>query len=118
MVLLLPGALASHDSLFPLAADLEQDSRVIGVSSAPLSSFDRFERAILAILAAENAERVHLVGQSFGGWLAQQFAVRNASRVRSLILVHAFTLMNASGGGYGSRLRPRARFFASCRDPS
>src|SRR5690242_20617072 len=38
----------------------------------------------LDFLDGLNAERVHLVGHSLGGWIAAELAVRNCSRLKSL----------------------------------
>ena len=43
----------------------------------------------LDFLAALDLEGVHLVGQSLGGWIAAELAVRNTSRLASLTLVGA-----------------------------
>jgi pimeloyl-ACP methyl ester carboxylesterase len=41
----------------------------------------------LDVLESLELRRVHLVGSSLGGWLALEMAVRDASRVKSLVLV-------------------------------
>ncbi len=43
----------------------------------------------LDFLEERGLENVHLVGNSLGGWLAMEIAVRNATRLRSLTLVGA-----------------------------
>jgi len=43
----------------------------------------------LDLLAALDLERVHLLGISLGGWVAAELAVRDTSRLASLILVGA-----------------------------
>jgi pimeloyl-ACP methyl ester carboxylesterase len=92
-VVLVPGGLAIHESLFPLVEQLEPRRRVIAVSLPPgMESPASFGNGVLAILAAENCERVHLAGQSFGGWLAHEFAAQHADRVSSLTLLHSFTV--------------------------
>jgi len=41
----------------------------------------------LDFLDGLNAQRVHLVGHSLGGWIAAELAVRNAARLASLTLI-------------------------------
>jgi pimeloyl-ACP methyl ester carboxylesterase len=41
----------------------------------------------LDFLDGLNAQRVHLVGHSLGGWIAAELAVRNTSRLASLTLI-------------------------------
>jgi len=45
---------------------------------------------VSAVLDDAGAERVHLVGQSMGGMIAQDFVLRHPERVRSLTLVSSF----------------------------
>ena len=41
----------------------------------------------LDVIDGMNLENVHLVGNSFGGWIAAEMAVRNCSKLKSLTLI-------------------------------
>ena len=51
----------------------------------------------LDFLEALGLDRVHLVGTSFGGWIAAELAVRNQTRLASLTLVGAVGIPDAQG---------------------
>jgi pimeloyl-ACP methyl ester carboxylesterase len=53
-------------------------------------------------------DRVHLVGQCLGGWLALEIAIRNTSRIKSLVL--------ANSAGIRVKGVPRADMFACSED--
>lgn len=42
----------------------------------------------LDLLQAMELQRVHVVGQCIGGWLALEIAIRNTERIKSLVLVN------------------------------
>jgi pimeloyl-ACP methyl ester carboxylesterase len=102
IVVLLPGGLGSSDSLFHLIEPIEQAHRVVAISltrrgpgrprSTEPASLEMILKGILAVLDAEGADRVHVIGSSYGGWLAQEFAERHPERVHHLILLHTFAL--------------------------
>lgn len=56
--------------------------------SIPLNgmAFPSLAEALLALLDARDWDRVHLVGHSMGGMIAQEFAATHQDRVRSLVL--------------------------------
>jgi len=62
----------------------------------------------LDLLDVLNLDEVHVVGQCLGGWLALEIAIRNASRLKTLVLVNSA----------GLRLNgvPRADMFACSED--
>lgn len=43
---------------------------------------------LASLIETIGAKRVHLVGYSMGGWVAQHFMAENASRVKSLVLIN------------------------------
>jgi pimeloyl-ACP methyl ester carboxylesterase len=56
---------------------------------------DRLQRLLARVLAAaegEGADRFDLLGQSYGGWIAQCVARAHPDRVRRLVLSHSFAL--------------------------
>jgi 3-oxoadipate enol-lactonase len=59
-----------------------------GASPPPSQmSFPALARALVDMLDALNLSKVHLVGQSLGGMIAQEFAAGHADRLLSLVLV-------------------------------
>ena len=69
------------------------DHRGIGGSEGPLEglSVDRMARDALALLEGLGLERVHVVGHSLGGVVAQRLALLAPQRTRSLALLNTFT---------------------------
>jgi pimeloyl-ACP methyl ester carboxylesterase len=63
----------------------------------------------LDFLETLGLDRVHLVGTSFGGWIAAELAVRNQARLASLTLVGAaaFPTPRANPSTISSACRPR-----------
>ncbi len=89
-----------HSYFLPRLADLASDRRVIfydqrasGRSSADVPadtvSLDNFMADLDGIRESFGLERMHLLGHSFGGMLAMQYAIRYPERVRSLMLVNS-----------------------------
>jgi 3-oxoadipate enol-lactonase len=64
------------------------DLRGFGESAKPPSGYtvEEYVRDIAALLDALSIDRAHVLGQSFGGIIAQQFAISCGERVQSLIL--------------------------------
>ena len=86
-VLLLPGGSRFAETWWLLIAQLEDDYRILSPSYPPLTTMAAHDRGLAAILDAEHVESpVHVVGASFGGWLAQTFVRRYPQRVKSLVL--------------------------------
>jgi proline-specific peptidase len=96
LLLLHGGPGAGHDYLEPLAA-LAEDRPVIfydqlgcGRSDRPsdpgLWQIGRFVREVDQVREALGLERIHLLGQSWGGWLAIEYMLSCPRGVRSLVL--------------------------------
>jgi 3-oxoadipate enol-lactonase len=64
------------------------DNRGTGRSDAPPGPYDlvRMAADMIEVLDAEGVERVHVVGASMGGVIAQIIGVQHPERVRSLVL--------------------------------
>lgn len=62
----------------------------------------------LDLLDVLKLDRVHLVGQCLGGWLALEIAIRNTSRIKTLVL--------ANSAGIRVKEVPRADMFACSED--
>jgi pimeloyl-ACP methyl ester carboxylesterase len=65
------------------------DNRGVGKSDKPPYPYtmDLFAEDLKVVLDANTIERAHILGVSMGGMIAQQFAIKYPSRVKSLILV-------------------------------
>ena len=75
----------THRSLAP-------DARGVGLSDAPEGPYTvrQMARDAIAVLDAASVERAHLVGLSLGGAVAQELALAQPARVRSLALLSTF----------------------------
>lgn len=61
-----------------------------GEGSDAIDELDEIEDLVfhyLDLIAALSLDRLHLVGASFGGWIAAEFALRHPERVEKLVLV-------------------------------
>lgn len=65
------------------------DNRGIGESDVPRGPYDTETMAgdVLAVLDALGLDRIHLIGTSLGGMIAQRIAVRAPERIDRLVLV-------------------------------
>ena len=88
-LVLLPGALGSLEGSEAAASGLGARRPVVVID---YEAGDRFEPLLARILAAAGAPRFDLLGQSYGGWIAQCLAARHPERVRRLVLSHSFAL--------------------------
>ena len=66
--------------------DLSSDHTVITLDYPPMRRVDEFVDALDAILAAEGVERCAVVGQSYGGLLAQAYVAARPEVVEQLVL--------------------------------
>jgi 3-oxoadipate enol-lactonase len=98
-LVLLPGLGMSHLTWAVHAAALASRYRVLsvdprgsGLSDTPDHPYTAATAAadVAAVLDAAGVERAHLVGQSMGGMIAQDFALAAPHRVRSLTLVSTY----------------------------
>ena len=86
-VLLLPGALGRGETSFQYVAALEARYRVIAPSYPPgADTIAALADGVASLVAAQGAERAHVVGGSFGGIVAQGLLRRHPERVAGLIL--------------------------------
>ena len=93
VVLLLPGSVRSAEVWAKLISHLEKDYRIISPTYPAIRSIDEGVKGIYGILIEEKADKVFIVGSSFGGWLAQAFIRKYPGAVSRLIL------SNTSGPG-------------------
>lgn len=96
-VLLLHAAMGNSQRFFSWVPRLAQHFRVVrmdlrghGASQAPLPSqpfsLDLLVGDVITLLDQVNCPQVHLVGNSAGGYVAQQLAMRHGDRLKSLAL--------------------------------
>jgi proline-specific peptidase len=90
-----PGA--GHDYIAPLGEALAQDRPVVmydqlgcgrseQIDDTSLWTVDRSVAELDAVRAALGLDRIHLFGQSWGGWLAIEYMTRGTTGVERLIL--------------------------------
>ena len=82
---------AMLDTLYENFDVVAPDHPGFGGSEAPAFIDDVSDLAYLYLDAIEQLglKRLHLVGQSLGGWIALEMAVRSTARLRSLTLISA-----------------------------
>lgn len=75
------------------------DARGVGTSDAPPGPYTTRQMAddAVKIFDALNVERAHVVGLSLGGAVAQELALSNPERVRSLALLSSFAAQDPRG---------------------
>jgi proline-specific peptidase len=97
LLMLHGGPGAGHDYLAPLGEALAADRPVVmydqlgcGRSEQPddtsLWTVDRFADEVDAVRTALGLDRIHLLGQSWGGWLAIEYMTRGTTGVERLVL--------------------------------
>ena len=91
-LLLLPGALSIGESTFPLITAFENEYRIIAPSYALSLTMTGLCEGIAHILQAEGINRVHVIGGSYGGLVAQYFVRKYPAKVCSLVLSHTFLM--------------------------
>jgi len=88
-LLLLPGLLGDAASLYQQIVEFERDHRVLALSYPDTAELAPQLDAIRHLLDREGVDRVVAVGQTLGGYLAQELARAEPARVEALVLVHA-----------------------------
>lgn len=89
-VLFLHGMVGAHDIWWQQLEALADDHRVIAVTYPPVSSLRGLADGVLAVLDAEDVERVSVVGSSLGGYLAQYLVATHPERVDRAVLANTF----------------------------
>lgn len=85
-VLVLAGATMVPDPLFVVISALGDRYRVIAPAYPPATAITDLVAGIVAVLDAEQVRIAHVVGSSFGGYLAQSFVRAHPDRVARLVL--------------------------------
>ncbi len=87
-LLLLSGALAIPDISWVTIVNFAARRRVIVPAYPSLTTMDALVDGIAAILRREGVEQAHVMGGSYGGFVAQVFVRRHPQLTRSLVLAH------------------------------
>ena len=85
-VLVLPGATLVPDPLFVVVQALGRQHRVIAPAYPPAGTMADLVAGVTAVLDAEQVATAHVVGSSFGGYVAQCLVRAHPERVDSLVL--------------------------------
>jgi len=101
-LILLPGALGAFEGSDAAAQLLRRHRPVIEIAYHEEEGLEALLARIEAAADEAGAGPVDLLGQSYGGWIAQCFARLRPERVRRLVLSHSFCL--APGGAWRFRL--------------
>lgn len=86
VLLLLPGGLRVAEANLGFIQMFEDSYRVIVPTYPPLNTMDEVVDGIAAVLDAEQVSEVFVLGQSYGGAVAQVLVQRYPSRVKKLVL--------------------------------
>ena len=87
-LLLLGGALGRADFAFQQIVLLARDCRVLAPDYPAVGSLAELTAGLVALLDKEEVSQAHVVGGSFGGFVAQAFLAHAPERVASLVLSH------------------------------
>jgi pimeloyl-ACP methyl ester carboxylesterase len=128
-IVLLPGIAVSAASWFAAVSAFGADRPVhavdtIGdagrsVQSAPVRGGDDFVRWLDDVLAALELERAHLVGLSYGGWLALNQASRSPDRLASMTAVDPIGAVGRADLAFLARIVPDSLLAAVAKsDPA
>jgi pimeloyl-ACP methyl ester carboxylesterase len=87
-LLMLSGALVIPDISWRTIAHFARKYRVIAPVYPAVNTMDELADGIAGILRREGVERAHVMGGSYGGFVAQVFVRRHPALTRSLVLSH------------------------------
>ncbi|RJE87623.1 alpha/beta hydrolase [Paenibacillus sp. 1011MAR3C5] len=90
-LLLLPGGLGSGEAFFAHFMELSSRYTVIAPYYGKAEDIEVLADGIIAIMAHENIELFHVLGQSFGGLVAQALLSKVPHRIDRIILSHTTT---------------------------
>ncbi len=97
------------------------DIRGCGKTEHPIKpySMDDIADDIKALIDYLNLDKIHLAGHSFGGMIAQHFALKYPNRLNKLILMSTFANLPLSKSGLEMYKRSQLSFYeAKVKDPS
>lgn len=86
ILLLLPGGLRVAEATFGFIQMFEDTYRVIAPTYPPLGTMGELVNGIAAVLDEEQVPEAFVLGQSYGGAVAQVLVQRYPSRVKKVVL--------------------------------
>ena len=98
-LLLLPGGMRAAESAFPYVEMFEDAYRVIVPTYPPLRTMDGITDGLVALLDAGHVPGAYVLGQSYGGLVAQVFLRRFPERASKLVLSSTGPLAPWESGG-------------------
>jgi pimeloyl-ACP methyl ester carboxylesterase len=96
-LLMLSGVLAIPDISWVTIAHFAEDYRVIAPVYPAVKTMGELADGIAEILRKEGIDQAHVLGGSYGGFVAQVFVRRYPEMVRSLVLSHTLPPFPKSG---------------------
>lgn len=87
-LLLIAGGLGVGEAFFLHIMELEKEYKVIVPTLPSVSTIEDMIKGIISILEAEEVYRFNVLGQSFGGFLAQEILRRLPGKVNKVVLSH------------------------------
>lgn len=108
VVMLLPGIQGGGDVFFDTALRLGEALPLLTVDAPDLEDVSTMTTATAAFLDVMGLQRVHILGASLGGYLAQAFALAHPERVDQLLIANGFY----DPRPFLSKLPPSATFAA------
>jgi pimeloyl-ACP methyl ester carboxylesterase len=85
-VMVLHGASQNAEYAFRRILQLKDDFRVVAPTVNAFRSLDELGRGLSGLMDALGIERIHVLGGSFGGMVAQAFFRRHRARIDNLVL--------------------------------
>ncbi len=89
-ILFLHGMTGSYDIWWQVVENVADEYQVISVTYPPVDSLDGMAQGVLAILQAEDATSVNLVGSSLGGYFAQYLVAEYPNVVETAVFANTF----------------------------
>ncbi len=89
VILMLPGALGTAESSWQTIGHLAGTYRVIAPSYPPVATMAELVDGIAMIMENEGIGHTHVLGGSYGGFVAQVFVRRHPAKVRKLVISHS-----------------------------
>jgi pimeloyl-ACP methyl ester carboxylesterase len=90
-LLILTGGTGIGETFFPCIMALEDEYRIVCPSYPPVPTIEGLMDGVMKILEVEDIHQVNIVGQSFGGILAQVIVRKYPDKVNKLVLSHTTT---------------------------
>lgn len=86
VLLILPGAFRCAESAFDTISLFEETYRIIIPTYPPVLTVEAMTDGLIHILSVEGASTASVLGQSYGGWMAQLLVRRHPERFSKLVL--------------------------------